>query len=660
MLKILLRTLALAALWILAVGGVAAQETTTYEDPQGRYSLPVPANWTVEEIENYVTVLSPEGTIQLHFLVLPLAEDAAATVVQAWSLVNPDFDVEIDSTQEPPSQPPVDSTLVINYKRGTDDTLYQGLAQTVGDQVYLLLFEGSLIDIQKRNAQINVIASGYTITGTPTHDLTGKTPHAVDADITDALDAYVQELMPQFKVPGAVLAIVQDGQIVYTQAYGVRELGTDAPMTTDTQMMIGSSGKSLTTTMMAALVDAGLMQWDEPAVAILPTFTMADPELTPQITMQTLVCACTGVPRRDYELIFNSSDLSAEDIVESLSTFEVFTDFGEAFQYSNQMVGTGGYIATIAGGGTWGDLFDSYAALLRDRVLDPVGMPDTTLYFSDVLARGQYATPHALHLGFEYAPLSLDVEKLLIPVAPAGGHWSTVSDMANYLIMQLNTGVAADGTRVVSEKNLRVTREPQVAVSAEASYGLGWFVETYKKLPLIEHGGNTLGFTSDVAFLPDSGLGMVVLTNAQASNTFNALVRARLFDLVFDDVDAARDQEILQYVIDQLGQLIQAPKTLQDHVDADVVRAYSGTYASDALGTLMVALEDGKLMADVGEFRTALLPVMKEDEPDVIDYYMAIDPPLPWLKFRFEDSESGSLQIVVGEGVTEYTFTPVE
>src|SRR5690606_15494346 len=156
-----------------------------------------------------------------------------------------------------------------------------------------------------------------------------------------------------------------------------------------------------------------------------------------------------------------------------LATFEVFTDFGEAFQYSNQMVATGGYAAAAAGGAEWGDLFDGYAALLRERVLDPVGMPNTTMYFDEVIARGEYATPHALRFGFEYVPMDIEGEKVLLPVAPAGSHWSTAEDMANYVIMQLNNGVAADGTRVVSEENLLVTRQPQVAVNSGTDYGLG-------------------------------------------------------------------------------------------------------------------------------------------------------------------------------------------
>ncbi len=657
MFKLLTRAFLLMVGMALVTGAAAAQDDT-YEDPQGRFSVPIPVNWTAEETEHYVVLKSPEGTIKFYFLVQPLEGSAREVIDAAWMLVNPDFAAEESSTLEPPSQPPVDAILDVNYKRGEDDLIYEAVAQTVGDQVYLLLFEGELTAIQRRQAQIGIIGSGYKITGTPEKDLTGVEPRQVDAEITDALEAYINQLMPVFKIPGVVVAVVQDGQIVYSNAFGVRELGQDAPMTVDTHMMIGSSGKSLTTTMMASEIDDGLMTWDTPVVDILPQFKMADPDLTQRITVKNLVCACTGVPRRDFEWLFNANHMSAEDIVQSLSTFEVFTDFGEAFQYSNQMVATGGYVAAAAAGGSWGNLMDTYTAELQSRVLDPVGMTLTTVSFDAVKQRGQYATPHALKPGLEYAPLPLDAEEVLSPVTPAGAHWSTVEDMARYLIMQLNKGVTADGTRIVSEANLLVTRQPQVAVSAGASYGLGWFVETYKGLPLIEHGGNTFGFTSDVAFLPDAGLGVVVLTNARASNLFNSAVRTRLFDLVYDDVDASPNDDMMTFAAEYLSSLLALPETMQDHVDTDVVEAYTGTYTSDILGDLTISLEDARLYFDVGEFRSEVLPVMKEDAPDVIDAYVLIDPPVSRIKVQFVETD-GAVNVILGEGLAEYSFTPV-
>src|SRR5690606_22596971 len=121
-------------------------------------------------------------------------------------------------------------------------------------------------------------------------------------------------------------------------------------ITPDTHMMIGSTGKTMTALLVAGLVDDGVIDWDTPVIEVLPRFAVADEELSRTITFRNLLCACTGVPRRDLELAFNYDELSAEAVVESLRSFEFFTAFGEAFQYSNQLVATAGYAAAAAAG----------------------------------------------------------------------------------------------------------------------------------------------------------------------------------------------------------------------------------------------------------------------------------------------------------------------
>lgn len=123
------------------------------------------------------------------------------------------------------------------------------------------------------------------------------------------LGGYIAQAMQRAQVPGAVVAVVQGGRLVYQRAFGVRELGKDAPVTLDTQFMIGSAGKSLTTLLMATLVDAGKMRWDTPAQAVFPEFRVADTQLSQTLTLRDLVCACSGVPRRDFEIIFRGTSL---------------------------------------------------------------------------------------------------------------------------------------------------------------------------------------------------------------------------------------------------------------------------------------------------------------------------------------------------------------
>ena len=638
-----------------AGAGVTAAEPAeagTYEDPQGRFSVPIPTNWTVAEEEGFVALADPSGEISVYLAVLD-GRNPEAVIARAWQRVDPAFSLEPTDVLTPPSEPGVEKTVVTNY----DDSgrIYQGFGQLYEGAVYVLLIDADLAAAQRRGAQINIVATGFQISTLEKADLTGVKPRPVDEVMIAELETFITDALPEFGIPGAAVAVVQNGEVVYTGGFGVREAGTDAPLTPDTRMMIGSSGKSLTTMLMATLVDAGEMTWNTPVQQVLPEFEVADPELSETMTLRNLVCACTGVPRRDLELFFNADELSAEGVVESLRTFEFFTDFGEAFQYSNQLVGTGGYAAAAADGAPYGELFAGYTQSLQERVLGPIGMTNTTLSFEEVEAAGDAATPHTGAFDGTYTPISLELERLLLPIAPAGAHWSTARDMARYLQTELALGVAPDGARVVSEENLRTTWEPQVPVSANTDYGLGWFAQDYNGLQLVYHGGNTLGFTSDLAFLPGKDLGVVVLTNAQASNAFNEAVRERLLELVFDQ--PARIGETVAFAAEQMKEALTAFQAKVREVDASAAEPFMGRYRNEALGEVRVRLEGGTLILDAGEFASELRPIVDDaGEPDGYIFYEA---PLAGLPVRFQ-REAGQPVVVVGEGAVAYTFTRLQ
>ncbi len=632
----------------------AAGAAASYADPQGRFTVPVPTGWEVEAGEGFVAVVSPEGGVRLPIVVVA-DDDPEAAIARAWALAVPGFDLEPYETLEPPSQGGVDRSVVQNYDAGDAGTLYQAFAQVVGGETYVVLVAAEAEALQRRAAQVNVVVTGLELAAVAETDLSGLEPRPV-AEVVPELEAFVTRAMEALGVPGASLAVVAGGEVAYAAGFGVTARGGD-PVTPDTRMMIGSVGKSLTSLLTARLVDEGLLAWDTPAIEVLPEFAVADPELTRTITVRNLLCACTGVPRRDLELTFNAAELSAEDVVASLATFEFFTAFGEAFQYSNQVVATAGYVAAAAAGAAHGELWDGYAAALAERVLDPIGMSDTTLSFADVAARGDHAVPHQLDLfSGEYLPLDLAVESILLPVAPAGAHWSTANDMARYALTLLRGGVTPDGERVVSAENLAVTWEPQVPVASGVDYGLGWFVAESQGLGLVFHGGNTFGFTSELTLVPDLDLGLVVLTNAQGANAFTQLVGQRLIELLFDRPDETT--ALLEYSAEQLGTALAdlAARTL-DEVDMAAVEAFLGSYANPHLGTVTLRHEGGRLVLDAGEFQAELRPHLdRRGEPAG---YVMVDGPLASLPVRLGAGEAGD-GIAIGEGALTYAFEPID
>jgi len=631
----------------------AAEQAAVYEDPSGLFSVPIPTNWTAEAADGYGILKAPDNEI-LFYVAAIEAESVAAGLQSLWAMVEPGFSPTVSEQIEEPATRGEDEVVTLIYESAEDRVeigggwLHQGIA-------YLELIRCDLAAYQRRASQVQIINSGFDIYALEKADLSNAEPLPLSDDLLAELESYIQEKMEQLAVPGASVAIVHDGEIVYSQGFGVLDRESQEPVTPETLMMIGSSTKSLTTMMMAALVDEGTIGWDTPVVEVLPSFAVMDPDLTSQITMRNLVCACTGVPRRDLELAFNSSELTAEGIIESLATFEFYTDFGEAFQYSNQMVATAGFLSALAAGGTYGSLYQDYVSLMQERVLDPLGMSSSTFSFDQAEATANRATPHVLDLMTgDYVAAPVQRERMWEPVAPAASLWSTVLDMGRYLITELDQGVAPDGPRVVSAENLGVTWEPQVAVSAEASYGLGWFVDEYKGLPVIHHGGNTLGFSSALAFIPSIDLGVSVLSN-QWGSLLNDAVWMRLLEMLFEqpqEYDAT-----VQFAQEQLEDgLAEARSGLLETVDADAVAAYLGLYTNAALGTLELALNDGLLTADAGEFQLQLLP--HADAQGTVDSYVSVTTGLG-LSLRLAEDDGGRPIILIGSGSAEYRFDRV-
>ncbi len=634
-----------------------------YNDPDGRFRIPLPTGWTIEKLDDYGILRSPNDEAVIYALALE-TDDLEAALVDAWALVG-DIGVDLTYTEDE-MQIFDDSTLtggiekilVITYENGTGENqrIVQGSAQLYDNTTYILLFDTTLTALQARASQINIINTGFQILELGEEDLSSETPLPVNDTIIADLEVFINSALPDLMAPGVAIAIVQDGAVVYSNGFGVKDLtGTD-PVLPDTQMMIGSTTKSMTTMLMGAIVDAGLLTWDTPVIDILPDFAVQDADLSQTITIANLVCACTGVPRRDLELVFNANDLTAEGIIESLQTFEFLTEFGEAFQYSNQLVATGGYAAAAATGVEYGDLYNGYVALMQARIFDPLGMTNTSFDFEAVIARDNYALPHGSTLT-EYRPIAVDTERFVAPVAPAGGVWSTVEDLAQYLLTELNRGTAPDGTVIISQENLRRTWTPQVALSATASYGLGWFVDEYKGVQVMHHGGNTFGFSSDLAFMPEKNIGIVVLVNQQAS-ALPGLIRQRLWELVFEQTDETSAQAALikQTTDDALAQFAGG---LLGELDAETVAPFVGTYANDDLGSVTITLtDDNHLILDAGEFQTEIWLATHPTNGDT--KYLFYNPPLSGLEIKFATADDAPTTFTIGVGVVEYMFTQVE
>jgi CubicO group peptidase (beta-lactamase class C family) len=529
-------------------------------------------------------------------------------------------------------------------------------------------------------AQVETPMAGSPVAGFATpqvtreSDLAGVSSLPLTGERRAEFEAYIADAMTRLGVPGASVAVVQGGEVVYLQGFGVREVGGAKAITPDTLMMIGSVTKSMTSTMAATVVDDGWLSWDTPLVDLLPGFAVGDPQLTPRLTIADAFCACTGLPRRDPEIIFNFDTLTPERLIAQLAELPLTAPLGEQFQYNNQLYAVGGYAAAAAAGAAPDDLYDGYRLSMRERLLDPIEMPRSTFSLESVLTSGDYALPHSNDLEGQTRPIPLlSDEGFVTSVAPAGALWSTAREMARYIQTELADGVAPDGTRVVSAANLERTRAPRASIPAEPElpplftevgqhYGMGWVIGTYKGQQIISHSGGTFGFGSEVAFLPEADLGVVILTNnVQAGGPFALAVQFRLLELLFDQ-PAEFDAMLGPFLDARAGQIAELSAQLQP-VAPDTIAPYLGRYANPALGEVELELRDGRLILDAGEVRSELRPQV--DDAGQVAGYMLVDPPLAGAPVlvtlrQGADGRPELMAAVEGDGAETYVFTLLE
>lgn len=594
-------------------------------------SFEVPAGFSAVAECEVVSLVSDEfdlWLVELGDLELDAAIDAA------WSRVAPDFAGRVDSSRRPPASPPWDGFLVRNYVADEAELIAQAVARKRGDRVYVHLVRATAPVLDKRAAQIRAFISSMEVPGAEEQDLSGVEAASVRGE-TAALDAIITEALAETGTPGLALAVIEDGAVVYAKGYGVRRLGEEAAVDADTLMMIGSVTKSLTTLMMASLVDAGELAWQRKVQAVYPKFSLGDAELAARLEVQHLVCACAGLPRKDMPLILEYEGKGPDDVFAELAQMEPSTGFKETFQYQNHMVAAGGYVAALAVDPE-ADPGATYRALMRQRVFAPLDMQRTTLALERAVADANHARPHAQALDGSHQRIALDHERFVDYVAPSGAVWSSAAEMARYVITEMNGGRAPDGTRVVSQAALEKRWQPQVTMAKDVSYGLGWVRAKQKGLRLLTHGGGTMGFATKVTFYPDAQRGFVMIANGTGGHLVESVAARRLFEIWFGGDGKATEQ--LAYAVATERRERKKALARCSRPQSDWIAPLLGDHVHPELGVLSIMRSGDAIELDAGNYRSTLL---RYDRPDGKVSLTCIDPPLAGIELVLPADDGG-------------------
>ena len=291
-----------------------------FATPRGTTFI-VPAGFTQKVQGNAVFLMPPEADGSRIAIIDAVADNPDAAIAEGWKLMGmtPKFVVATDGAPRDgwEARRFYDYDVAANAKRVVNASAYRkGNAWTV------VMVDVDQAIAEKRGSQFGKLMQRLQPAGYSHESFAGRTAHKLDAARLQQVSDFVEQMRKEYNVPGVAIGIVQDGKVVMDQGFGVRELGKPAKVDGDTRFMIASNTKALTTLMLAKLVDAGKLDWDARAADVYPPFRLGDAATTDQVKVKHLVCACTGLPRQDYEWLFEGEKQTPATVMSTLATMQ--------------------------------------------------------------------------------------------------------------------------------------------------------------------------------------------------------------------------------------------------------------------------------------------------------------------------------------------------
>ncbi|MGJ8561260.1 MAG: serine hydrolase [Litorimonas sp.] len=402
------------------------------------------------------------------------------------------------------------------------------------------------------------------------------------------LEANLLELVRHYSVPGMSVVVLEDGVAVYESGFGVRDIESAAPITSDTLFRAGSVTKQFTAALIGMAEDAGQLTLNDNPAQYLDRVEISGQKPDQPIRIENLLTHTSGLGNMDGSLVFFPLK-DRQDALSRLPHLPVTIGADEAFSYSNMGYTLAGLIAAP----------DGFDVALQQKILAPLGMSSSTMSFERMSDEGDIAQGYAMVDG---AAVPVGYENMRF-AGPAGGLNTTASDLGRWIAFLLNDGIH-DGQSLLSRDFIHRATSPQWPKPEDMSgpvsgYGYGFFIDEFEGAMRITHGGNTSGFSSLVDFIPDLNIGVAIMTNQQNSDiVYQAanIVYAHILDL--DPIDIG---QIERQVSDGRGDNEAAAASASDSPEMDL-ETFTGTYFEPGYGNIRIRQKDGKLLADFPDF----------------------------------------------------------
>jgi len=329
------------------------------------------------------------------------------------------------------------------------------------------------------------------------------------------VDSIVNYALSKFNVAGCAMSIVKNGDVIYSKGFGVKSIDTKSAVNKHTNFAIASNSKAFATAALAILVEDGKLRWDDKVRKHIPEFKMYNPYVTENFNIQDLLTHRSGLGLGVGDLMFfpDGSDFTIDDLLSSFQHFKPVSAFRTQFDYDNLLYIVAGEITARVSGMPWEDFIEK-------RIFKPLNMDNSYASLDRINDKSNLAKPHDSNSGtLKVLP---DYKEMIN--GAAGGIYSNVDDISNWMLMHLNNGKYGDSLQkklfsLESQREMwkihtvtNVNRNPRYN-SHFAGYGLGWDLSDIKGNMSVSHTGGLPGMLSKTIIIPDINLGVVILTN---------------------------------------------------------------------------------------------------------------------------------------------------
>ncbi|MVM37209.1 serine hydrolase [Spirosoma sp. HMF3257] len=432
-------------------------------------------------------------------------------------------------------------------------------------------------------------------------------------------DAYVQQAVRDWHVPGLTVTVVKGGKVLLKKGYGIRKLGHAEPVDTQTLFAMASTTKAMTAACIGMLVDEGKLHWDDPVVNYLPDFQLYDPVVTREIRVRDLLIHNTGVGNAD--VLWAAMQIPSDEILHRMRLIKPSYSLRSSFIYQNIMYLAAGKVIEKVSGTPW-DVF------VHTRIFEPLGMRRTKALFREVADESNRAKPHMEINDTVRAVNSRLEEGLVDAVGPAGSIWTCPDDVANWMICMLDSS-RFNGKVLLKPATWAELFKPQTLVTDAQfyptqqltrpvwkTYGLGWFQHDYRGHRVNFHTGSLTGMVAIHGQLPDQKLAVYVQGNLDHAELRHALMYRAFDEFGGFDTRLGLSNDWSADFLKLYGGLKQKGKAAEYKTDSMRVlntkpslplAAYVGLYTDPLYGKVEITLKEGKLYASINNLLTGYL-----------------------------------------------------